>query len=314
MITPNPTAHRLLKEVLHSRRDEGTFLFYGPEGSGLLRSALNFVLASACERREELKAEQDWCGQCSSCKQIHRLTYPDLLVVRRVKKEIQIDMIRHALYWTKLKAFCNKRYLVIEEAERMNAETANAALKLFEEPAEKVVLILTAHHPWLLLPTVLSRAFKVFALPPSPHDLRGSMDSLSLFYDGREESIQKWKPLFESLRKPTFDFYLLWRQGAHWMSLVNYLQQTPELYSDAEPLDLTFRLLVGFLRDEMTLGNGGNNLLFPEHQESLKDLHATQPLPNPVQVLEAFYRARILLYSTRMNRQLLLERAMLEAG
>jgi len=314
MITPNPTAHQLLKKVLRSGRDEGTFLFYGPEGSDLLRSALNFTLASACQRREELEEEKDWCGQCSTCTHIQQLTYPDLLVIRRVKKEIQIDMIRHALYWTKLKPFSQKRYLVIEEAERMNPEAANAALKLLEEPADKVVLILTAHHPWLLLPTVLSRAFKVFALPPSPPDLRESIDSLALFYDGREEAMQKGKPLFESLLKPTFDFYYLWRQNAHWMSLVDYLQQTPELYSDAESLDLTFRLLAGFLRDEMTLRNGGNDLLFSEQRELLEDLRTTQPSPNPVQVLEAFYRARILLYSTRMNRQLLLERALLEAG
>jgi len=55
------------------------------------------------------------------------------------------------------------------QMERMRASSADALLKLIEEPPEDTVIILTAAQPEALLPTILSRARKVrLGRPPEP--------------------------------------------------------------------------------------------------------------------------------------------------
>jgi len=51
----------------------------------------------------------------------------------------------------------NERSILIFEAQRMTVAAQNALLKTLEEPPTHITFILTAPHPRLLLPTVVSR-------------------------------------------------------------------------------------------------------------------------------------------------------------
>ncbi len=55
----------------------------------------------------------------------------------------------------------NWRVVIIDPAESMNNNAANALLKLLEEPPEQVVFFLITHAPHRLLPTILSRCQKL---------------------------------------------------------------------------------------------------------------------------------------------------------
>ncbi|MDV7400448.1 hypothetical protein RZS08_54035, partial [Arthrospira platensis SPKY1] len=50
-----------------------------------------------------------------------------------------------------------KTVVIITRVERMRKESANAFLKLLEEPPEHVLFLLTSDQPELLLPTIISR-------------------------------------------------------------------------------------------------------------------------------------------------------------
>ena len=62
-----------------------------------------------------------------------------------------------------------QRVFIIEHAERTTPEAANALLKTLEEPASGLTIILTSENPYLLLPTIRSRAVPFFfpALTPA---------------------------------------------------------------------------------------------------------------------------------------------------
>lgn len=60
-----------------------------------------------------------------------------------------------------------KTVVVITEIETMRKETANAFLKLLEEPSENVVFLLTASKTDQLLPTIISRCQQIRMLPLS---------------------------------------------------------------------------------------------------------------------------------------------------
>ena len=70
------------------------------------------------------------------------------------------------------------RVIVIDAADEMNRSTANALLKNLEEPPRRSVLLLVAHNPGRLLPTIRSRCRR---LPLSPLSLAEMEEGLAAF-------------------------------------------------------------------------------------------------------------------------------------
>lgn len=119
------------------------------------------------------------CGVCSSCRLIAAGTHPDLRVLRpepaknsTSKKPmlmIRIDTIRSLLTQMAMTAQIEGGYrvVILENADRMNVEAANALLKTLEEPGQNSLLILTSSHPSRLPVTVISRCQSLqFPQPP----------------------------------------------------------------------------------------------------------------------------------------------------
>lgn len=76
--------------------------------------------------------------------------------VRRVTEQLRLTPVEGG--W---------RIAVVDEAEAMNPNAANAFLKLLEEPPAKSLILLVSHAPGRLLPTIRSRC-RLLALPPLP--------------------------------------------------------------------------------------------------------------------------------------------------
>ena len=53
------------------------------------------------------------------------------------------------------------RVVIIDSADEMNKNAANALLKILEEPPAKTILLLISHNPGILLPTIRSRCAKL---------------------------------------------------------------------------------------------------------------------------------------------------------
>lgn len=111
---------------------------------------------------------------------IHRLAigaHPDFQRVERTNKktknelseEIVVDDVRHAIGFLALKPVeSDWRVVIVDEAHLMNIAAQNAFLKTMEEPPPHTLLMLIAHQPARLLPTIRSRGqiFNFPALPP----------------------------------------------------------------------------------------------------------------------------------------------------
>ncbi len=86
--------------------------------------------------------------------------------------EIRVDMIRQVSHFLHMSAADGgRRVVVIDSADEMNTNAANALLKLLEEPPARVTFLLVSHRPDRLLPTIRSRVRELRAAPLSPVDL-----------------------------------------------------------------------------------------------------------------------------------------------
>ncbi|MDY0168933.1 MAG: AAA family ATPase [Thermoguttaceae bacterium] len=144
-----------------------SFLFVGPEGVGKRSFAIRLAQAMLCDTRPE--AELDPCETCPACRQVATGSHPDLHVVSKPaeKSSLPVELLigrreyrgREGLcYEISLRPYSGKRRIaVIDDADHLFAEGANALLKTLEEPPPKSVLILLGTSPAKQLPTIRSR-------------------------------------------------------------------------------------------------------------------------------------------------------------
>jgi DNA polymerase-3 subunit delta' len=166
------------RAIARGRLAQG-YLFVGPAGVGKRTFARKLATCLFCQRYEE--ADLEACGECSSCRMMAASTHPDYFEVGcpEGKRELPLSVFlgerdergRAGLcYQLSLRPSAGgRRIAVIDDAETMNEEAANAFLKTLEEPQPGAVLILIAPQPDGLLPTIRSRCqlVRFAALPES---------------------------------------------------------------------------------------------------------------------------------------------------
>ena len=105
------------------------------------------------------------CGVCRGCRKAASGSHPDIIPVVRqmdrngnLRRELTVDQIRElAADAQVLPNEAERKVYIIEEAELMNLNAQNAALKLLEEPPATVIFVLCAVNSNQLLETVRSR-------------------------------------------------------------------------------------------------------------------------------------------------------------
>ena len=105
------------------------------------------------------------CGVCRGCRKAASGSHPDIIPVVRqtdrngnLRQELTVDQIRElAADAQVLPNEAERKVYIIEEAELMNLNAQNAALKLLEEPPATVIFVLCAVNSNQLLETVRSR-------------------------------------------------------------------------------------------------------------------------------------------------------------
>lgn len=137
-------------------------LFIGPDGIG--KRQIAYALATALHCEEPTNA--GGCGDCSSCLLHQRGEHPDFVSLKPEGRYIKIDAIRELQKATRFRPYSAAvRIVVIDQAESMRDEAANALLKTLEEPSGDTVFVLLAAQANRLLPTIRSRCQPVRCAP-----------------------------------------------------------------------------------------------------------------------------------------------------
>jgi len=140
-----------------------SMIFTGPHPADLLDFALAFVKAVNC-----LTHKDDFCGECQNCREIDRSMFMDLKVLEpdgQFYKKEQISFLIEDNRRRPIKG--EKKVNLLTEAHRMNENSANAFLKVLEEPAPDNIFILLTTNLSGLLPTIRSRC-QILKFSPLP--------------------------------------------------------------------------------------------------------------------------------------------------
>lgn len=188
-LTGNTRVKAALKGMLVSGRLPGALLFTGEEGIGKKLFALEVARALNCRSPKDHEA----CGVCSSCTRILRLNYPqredaeewthiiwtdhpDVGLVVAPKRVLRVEQMRQIEKEANFRPFEGKaRVFLIDEADKLNDASANALLKVLEEPPKTSYLILITARPAMLLPTILSRCQMIRFSPLTPDEIESHL-------------------------------------------------------------------------------------------------------------------------------------------
>lgn len=161
-----------------------SFLFAGPAGIGKCSFAVKLAQAMLCRTRPE--AALDPCGTCPSCAQVAAGTHPDLDIICKPegKAVIPLALLIGDDEHRRQEGLCHnlslkpaiggRKIAIIDNADFLNAQGANALLKTLEEPPPRSVLMLIGTSPAKQLPTIRSRC-QLIRFRPLPIDVVASL-------------------------------------------------------------------------------------------------------------------------------------------
>ena len=157
-ILGQPQVRDYLRSSLTADRITHAYLFTGPAGSNKMQAAYAFAQALICPKGAK-GPRGGMCGACDGCGRVKRRVHPDVhLYSPEGASAYLVEQIRDIVADVSLAPIQGKRKIyIIDRAELMNVNSANAFLKTLEEPPDNVVFILLGRTRESVLPTIVSR-------------------------------------------------------------------------------------------------------------------------------------------------------------
>jgi DNA polymerase-3 subunit delta' len=113
-------------------------------------------------------------------RQVASRSHPDLMALElrtedgKPRKSIPVEEVRRLPeFFSKAPASAPYRVAIVDAADDLNINAANALLKILEEPPARGVLLLVSHRPGALIATIRSRCRRLAFAPWSEHRVAG---------------------------------------------------------------------------------------------------------------------------------------------
>jgi len=222
---------RAFADALARGRLHHAWLLCGPEGVGKATFAYRAARYLMGSQRDRGYGVLGMSESDPDARLIVAQSHPDLLVLEReqkdgkTRKNITVDAVREVgEFFSKAPSRSAYRVCIVDAVDDLNINSANALLKILEEPPERGLLFLVSHSPGRLLATIRSRCRR---LAFSPWD----DDGVQRFLEARADlSAEQLERLVVMAKGSPGKGLRLWEEGALEMDAL-----AEKLLSDGPP-------------------------------------------------------------------------------
>ncbi|MBX5134378.1 DNA polymerase III subunit delta' [Rhizobium lentis] len=195
-------AESFLAQSYRSGKGHHAILIEGPEGIG--KATLAFRFANHVLSHPDPDAAPEKVGDPDPASAVSRqiasgashnllhLARPVDEKTGRAKSAITVDEVRRAgKFFSQTSGTGNWRIVIIDPADDMNRNAANAILKILEEPPKRALFLVLSHAPGRLLPTIRSRCLPLKLAPLPDEALVAALAHLGIAGEGSVLSAAK---------------------------------------------------------------------------------------------------------------------------
>lgn len=164
-----------LDELVRTDHLPHALLVCGHAGIGKHRFAHALAARMLCHAPDA----QGACGRCKSCQLLQAGSHPDFILLmpetdaktEKTAKFIKVDQVRELVGFAEKSAqLGGYRVVIIEPAQLLNVQAANALLKTLEEPGRQTLLLLVTSQVLSLPATIRSRCQQLLLEVPGEAD------------------------------------------------------------------------------------------------------------------------------------------------
>ncbi len=201
------TIGRLL-QMVRMGRVPNSLLFVGPSGQGKKLVALGLAQAMVCEKsvspnpatyRSNVEAKLSHavtpCGESAPCLRVAKQQSESMILVAPEKGQIKIETARAIVQQLSLSTLGRARLVIVDDAHQLNAQAANALLKVIEEPPAQTYFILIAPSQDSVLKTLRSRS-QVLRFRSLSRDELAQLQRSPVDIEQRAQAWQLWRSLW----------------------------------------------------------------------------------------------------------------------
>lgn len=204
-------AEATLVEAFRSGRMHHGWLITGPEGVGKATLAYRLAMHALAEPHERDPFGQSLAveAETTAARQVRALSHPGLLLLRRpwdfkgkrLTTAITVDEVRRLRMFLSHQAAPEAwRVVLVDAADDLNVNAANALLKSLEEPPPRTLFLLVSSAPGRLIATIRSRCRTIELQPLPIEPLRKAMTQALTQSEKDAPAPGQW-PLIERLSK-----------------------------------------------------------------------------------------------------------------
>lgn len=270
------------------------------------KDAYQIVLAFAkCLLCKDNYSNSFNCRDCKQCSKIDKNIFSDLKIINAdglwIKKE-QLDELQKEFSTKSVES--NRRIYIINNAEKLNLQSANSILKFLEEPEDNIIAILITNNIYQLLETIVSRCQIISLSNTKKEDLTLEEKVQALF--NIEEIDENFNQKIEAINN-----FIIYLEQNKLDTVLMTQKLFHEYFKERKDFLLGFDLIILYYKDVINLKLNRNIEIYDQYKNELEKISNMNTISELIKKINIVLQLKEHI-KINANQSLLLDKLIIE--